>query len=121
MEAISTPAVSTVAPADIERAVAVIVLAFSADPVARWAYPNSRQYVALFPDLVRAFGGRAFTRGTARHINAFAGAALWLTPGIDPDHAALQASYREGGKPSWPPSLKRWLATIRARPTGTCR
>ena len=42
MEATPTPAVDTVAPADVERAVDVIVLAFSADPVARWAYPDPR-------------------------------------------------------------------------------
>jgi len=35
MEATRALAVDTVAPADVERAVAVIVLAFSADPVAR--------------------------------------------------------------------------------------
>ena len=65
MEAARAVAVDTVAPADVERAVAVIVLAFSADPVARWAYPDPRQYLTLFPPLVRAFGGKVFAEGTA--------------------------------------------------------
>jgi GNAT superfamily N-acetyltransferase len=95
MEATPTPAVNTVAPADVERAVGVIVLAFSADPVARWAYPDPRQYLALFPTLVRAFGGRAFAQGTARHVSSYPGAALWLPAGINPDHAALEASLPE--------------------------
>jgi len=60
-----TPIVTTVAPAEAERerAVAVIVLAFSADPVARWAYADPGEYLALFPVLVRAFGGGAFAHG----------------------------------------------------------
>jgi ribosomal protein S18 acetylase RimI-like enzyme len=96
VEANQVLAVDTVAPADVERAVAVIVLAFGADPVARWAYPDPRQYLALFPPLVRAFGGRAFPEGTAYHVNSYAGAALWLPPGIDPDQAALEATLPEG-------------------------
>jgi len=45
---------------------------------------------------VRAFGGRAFAEGTAHHVNDYAGAALWLPPGIEPDHAALEASLPAG-------------------------
>jgi len=57
--------------------------------------PRPTAYLALFPTLVRAFGGRVFAQGTARHVNSHAGAALWLPPGIDPDHAALEASLPE--------------------------
>ena len=89
-------AVDTVAAADVERAVAVIALAFSADPAARWTYPDPRQYLAQFPALVRAFGGKAFAEGTAHHVNSYAGAALWLPPGIEPDQAALKATLPEG-------------------------
>jgi ribosomal protein S18 acetylase RimI-like enzyme len=96
MEATRSPIVATVAPADVERAVAVIVLAFSADPVARWTYPDSHQYLALFPPLVRAFGGRAFAQGTAQHVEDYAGAALWLPPGLAPDQAALEATLPPG-------------------------
>jgi ribosomal protein S18 acetylase RimI-like enzyme len=96
MEAARAVAVDTVAPADVERAVAVIVLAFSADPVARWAYPDPRQYLTLLPPLVRAFDGKAFAEGTAHHVNSSAGAALWLPPGIDPDQAALEATLPVG-------------------------
>jgi ribosomal protein S18 acetylase RimI-like enzyme len=44
-----------------------------------------------FPDVVRAFGGRAFPRGTAHHVDDFAGAALWLPPGIGLDEEAMAA------------------------------
>jgi len=92
----TSPTVAAVAPADIERAVAVLTLAFSADPVTRWTYPEPAQYLARFPILVRAFGGGAFTEGTARHVENFAGAALWLPPGRELDDAAIGASLPPG-------------------------
>jgi ribosomal protein S18 acetylase RimI-like enzyme len=91
-KSLTIPTVAAVAPADIERAVAVLTLAFSADPVTRWTYPEPAQYLARFPVLVRAFGGGAFTEGTARHVENFAGAALWLPPGRELDDAAIGAS-----------------------------
>jgi hypothetical protein len=42
------------------RAVAVQVMAFGADPVMRWLYPEPDEYLTHFPRFVRAFGGRAF-------------------------------------------------------------
>jgi ribosomal protein S18 acetylase RimI-like enzyme len=84
--------VTTVAPADAERAVAVIVLAFGGDPAARWTYPDPHDYVTYFPAVVRAFGGAAFAAGTAHRVGRFAGAALWLPPGVHPDDAAMGAA-----------------------------
>ena len=92
----AVPTVAAVAPADVERAVAVLTLAFSADPVTRWTYPDPAQYLACFPVLVRAFGGGAFTDGTARHVEDYAGAALWLPPGRELDEAAIGASLPPG-------------------------
>ena len=68
-----------------------LTLAFSTDPVARWTYPNSQQYLEYFPNFVRLFGGKAFETETAYYINSFSAAALWLTPGTSPDEAALAA------------------------------
>ena len=79
-------------PPDAERAVGVIVLAFSTDPVARWVNPDPLQYLTHFPAGVRAFGGRAFDHGTGHHLSGFAGAALWLPPGVLPDEEALGAA-----------------------------
>lgn len=69
----------------------VITLAFSTDPMARWAYPNSQQYLEYFPNFIRLFGGRAFETETAYYINSFSAAALWLAPGTTPDEDALLA------------------------------
>jgi GNAT superfamily N-acetyltransferase len=96
METTTTPMVSTAAPADVERAVAALMLAFSADPVERWKYPGPRQYIALFPPFVRAFGGGAFAQGTAYFTEDYAGTSLWLPPGTEPDHAAIEASLPTG-------------------------
>jgi GNAT superfamily N-acetyltransferase len=66
-------------------AIDTVVLAFAADPITRWAWPHSHQYVAAMPTFVRAFAGRAFAHGGAYCTNEYAGAALWLPPGVHPD------------------------------------
>jgi ribosomal protein S18 acetylase RimI-like enzyme len=86
-------AITTTSPTDLERAVSVIVLAFGADPAARWTYPEPQQYLIHFPAAVRAFGGKAITHGTCRHVTEFRGAALWLPPGVLPDDEALGAVF----------------------------
>ncbi|CAN5891058.1 GNAT family N-acetyltransferase [soil metagenome] len=92
MDSTTTLKATTTAASEIEQAVAVIVLAFSTDPVARWANPDPVQYLTYFPAGVRAFGGRAFEHGTGHHLSGFAGAALWLPPGVLPDEEALGAA-----------------------------
>ena len=68
-----------------------LTLAFSTDPIARWTYPNSQQFLEYFPNFIRLLGGRAFESETAFYINSFAAAALWLKPGVSPDEEALGA------------------------------
>ena len=89
MDTTMTSTVTAITPSDVDQAVAVIVLAFSADPAARWTYPDPHQYLTHFPAIVRAFGGKAFAHGTGYHVSRFAGAALWLPPGIHPDEGHL--------------------------------
>jgi ribosomal protein S18 acetylase RimI-like enzyme len=91
------PAAATPAPitrataAAAERVVALIALAFGADPAMRWAFPEPWQYLTYGPAFVRAFGGRAFENGTADVAADGVGAALWLPPGVHPDDDALGA------------------------------
>jgi ribosomal protein S18 acetylase RimI-like enzyme len=92
----SSSLVSALAPADIDRAAAVLVLAFVQDPIVRWQYPDPAQYLKLFPGFVRAFGGGAIGYGTARSIGEHAGVALWLPPGAELDHAAIEATLPAG-------------------------
>lgn len=82
---------TTISPADAERAIATMILAFGADPAARWTFPNAHDYLKHFPGIVRGLGGNAFASGTAFQARDFAGVALWLPPGVHPDDEALGA------------------------------
>jgi hypothetical protein len=84
------------ATADDEAAViGVFTLAFSTDPVARWLYPNPREYLAHFPRLALAIGGKAFANSSAHYADGFAGATLWLAaPLTAPAIRALDPSPR---------------------------
>ena len=77
--------------ADEASVVDVITLGFSGDPMARWSFPNPRTYLTQMPVLARAFGGKAFDAGTAYYVEGYAGAALWLPPGVEPDIEVLDA------------------------------
>jgi GNAT superfamily N-acetyltransferase len=83
------PTIKTVTPSGAEQAVSTVVLAFSADPAARWLYPDAHQYIVNFPSFVRAFGGKASEQGSAYSIGDFSGAALLLAPDVHPDEEAL--------------------------------
>ncbi|MGO1075144.1 GNAT family N-acetyltransferase [Inquilinus sp. CA228] len=87
----SMPIVAVVEPAESERAVATILLAFATDPMARWTYPDPQQYLLHFPGFIRGLGGAAFADGTAWQVDDHAGAMLWLRPGAHSDEEALGA------------------------------
>lgn len=67
-----------------DRAIATLVLAFTADPFVRWIYPDASQYLAHFPEALSAFGGVAFGHDGVWQLGDFAAVALWLPPGIEP-------------------------------------
>ena len=86
--------IKKVATAEQDTAVRAIVEAFSADPAARWMYPDSQQYWQHFPSFVKAFAGAAFEHGSADLADGYLAAALWLPPGIHPDEQALDKLIR---------------------------
>jgi ribosomal protein S18 acetylase RimI-like enzyme len=83
------PTIKAVTPSSADQAVGTVVLAFSADPAARWLYPDPHQYAVNFPSFVRIFGGKAFEQGSAYVIGDFSGVALWLPPDVYPDEDVL--------------------------------
>jgi ribosomal protein S18 acetylase RimI-like enzyme len=83
--------VRVAAPSDQHRIVAVLALAFSTDPGARWTYPDPHEYLDHFPDIIRAFGGEAFRHGTAHYVDGYLGAALWLPPNVRPREDEMMA------------------------------
>ena len=84
-----TAVVKRVTAANEDAAIDVVVRAFSADPAARWLYPDANQYSVNFPNFVKAFGGKAFEHGSAYSIDDYRGAALWLPPEVHADEDAL--------------------------------
>jgi ribosomal protein S18 acetylase RimI-like enzyme len=81
--------IKAAAASDEASAIAVVVLAFSADPAARWTWPEPQQYLVHFPHFVKALGGNAFAHGSAYCMDGYLGAALWLPPEVGPDEDAL--------------------------------
>ena len=96
----TTPTIETVTASDEAPAIAVVVLAFSADPAARWTWPDPQQYLMHFPSFVRALGGNAFAHGGAYRVDGHAGAALWLPPDVRPDEDAVARLLQRTGSAS---------------------
>ena len=85
----SFPYIKVATAAHESPTVDVILMAFSADPIARWTWSDLQHYVAYFPSFIEAVGGKAFTNGSAYYAEGYAGAALWLPPNIQPDDNEL--------------------------------
>jgi ribosomal protein S18 acetylase RimI-like enzyme len=88
-DTMTVPKIKSATTTDEAALIAVITLAFSTDPAARWIYPDPHQYLTHFPPFVRAFGGKAFAHESAYYMDGYAGAALWLPPGVQPDKDTL--------------------------------
>lgn len=71
--------------AEQKAVIDVITLAFSSDPMARWALAEPATYLSVMPELVRAFGGNGFAHGTVHCLEGTLAAAMWLPPGVHPD------------------------------------
>jgi GNAT superfamily N-acetyltransferase len=81
--------------AQVEHAIATLVLAFVTDPVARWMYDDPYQYLLHIPRLFRALGTSSFEAGAAQRTSDGLGVALWLPPGVHGEDGALEAVIAE--------------------------
>jgi len=81
--------------AEIDHAIAKLVLAFVTDPVARWMYDDSPQYLLHIPRLFRALGTSSFEARAAQRTNDGIGVASWLPPGAHGDDGPLEAVIAE--------------------------
>jgi ribosomal protein S18 acetylase RimI-like enzyme len=91
----SPAAVRLAQPEDRDKALASIVAAFIADPVNRYVMPTAPLYLDTMAKMMSHFGGAAFDHGSAWVVDDFAGAALWLPPGVHSDFEALGALMQE--------------------------
>jgi len=80
---------------DRHTVIGVITMAFAADPMARWAFPDPATYLSVMPEIAGAFGGNGFAHGTAHLVEGGLGAAMWLPPGVTPDDQRLAALTEE--------------------------
>ena len=83
--AITEDTVEVLETTDRQRGLAALTLAFVADPVMRWAWPDPERYLTYWPQFADAFGGGAFERGTAHGLEDRTAIALWLPHGVEPD------------------------------------
>jgi GNAT superfamily N-acetyltransferase len=81
--------IRSVTRSDKDRFEAAMTMAFSADPAARWAWPEPLQFINIFMPLVTLFGGKSFDHGSAYVIGDFIGVAQWLPPGVQPDDGPI--------------------------------
>ena len=80
---------------DQNRVAAAMTLAFASDPVARWIFSDSHQYISAFMPFVSLFGGKAFDHDSAFVIGEFSGVALWLPPGTEPDDEPMMELFEQ--------------------------
>src|SRR5262245_41477074 len=95
----TTPMVTETPLVDVERVITVIGLAFTADPLFRWIFPDPGRYLRYFPAFLRVLASTAVEHGTALQVGDCAGVALWLPPNVGPDRAAIGAIMKEGVAP----------------------
>lgn len=74
---------------DQARVIATLVSAFLEDPVERWLFPESQEYLAHFPEFAAAFAGKAFEQQTAWRLGDFNAVAVWIRPRSEPDEDAI--------------------------------
>ena len=86
--------VKTATQAEENRVAGIVIAAFLTDPAARWLLPEAHQYFVTMPSLIRGFAGKAFTNESVYQVGSYAGAALWLPPGIHPDQDALVSLFK---------------------------
>jgi GNAT superfamily N-acetyltransferase len=106
---------------DRQTVIGVITLAFSTDPMARWAWPDPVTYLAAMPEFAHAFGGGGFAYGSVHLAGNGVAAAMWLPPGVQPDTARMMELLEANVAPDRLDDLSRVLERMDAfHPTGPC-
>jgi hypothetical protein len=125
MDIESSRVAAIVGDAEIDHAIATLVLAFGTDPVARWMYGEPHHHLMQIPKLFRALGTSSFEAGAAERTADGLGVALWLPPGIHGDDGRLrrllQQAWLGKSKPKSPRSSSKRSITGQPSPIGICR
>jgi GNAT superfamily N-acetyltransferase len=95
-----TPRVVTIgASADLDAAIATLVLANVADPVMRWTFDTPLRMTTYAPRLYRVIVGHAFDSGGAQWTDDGRAVACWRPPDVHHDDGEIAAIVREGCAP----------------------
>jgi ribosomal protein S18 acetylase RimI-like enzyme len=100
-----TPEIRSAGPGDEDVAISLVTLAFSNDPLTRWVNPDPARYLAIVPQIARAFGGNGFAHGTVLIAGDGLGTAMWLPPGVAPDSERMEQLFGESAAPDILPDL----------------
>lgn len=73
--------VRSVKTSEVSRLIDVLLLAYGADPMARFAMPTASQYLEGMRHVFERFARPSVKLGTAYTVGNFGGASLWLPPG----------------------------------------
>jgi ribosomal protein S18 acetylase RimI-like enzyme len=95
----STVEVRAASEREEQAVIDVMTLAFSTDPMTRWTYPDPSTYLSIWPEMIKAFGGRGFAHGTVHLVEGGGAAAMWLPPGVQPDSERLEALTQQHAPP----------------------
>ena len=119
--ALTTDVRSARSEGDQQAVVAVITLAFSTDPMARWTFPDPATYLSVLPEMVRAFGEKGFAHGAAHLAGGGAAADIWLPPDVHPDRERLTALFEQHAPGERQADLQRVFAEMeRHHPSEPC-
>ena len=92
----NAPTAIPASPDEFDRSISALVAAFIADPFIRWLFPDAKQYLTYFPQVLKYFAGAAFEHGGAYRSDDFKAVALWLPPDVEPDEEALTDVMEQG-------------------------
>lgn len=84
------PQISLASEQDRQRLVSTIITGFSADPFARWLWPEAIDYLKCAP-FFDAFCGDTIEMGSAYKTERCEGAAMWFPPNSGPNEEELIA------------------------------
>jgi len=91
----SMPTVQVAGDTDRASILQTITLGFSADPIARWMWPDAATYVSTMPRFADAFAGSGFDQSSIYRTDCGHAAAMWLPPGTASDDEAIEAIFAE--------------------------
>ena len=83
--------VQAVQEGDVERAIAALALAFATDPVMRSLYPDPREHLTHFLEMMRISVLDAIESGTAFFAEGFRAATVWFPPARTEEAVAASA------------------------------